>query len=254
MRSGSIAAIVLAFSIMSCAPTSESTKFDLGNATSGQVSSLMIAADARLQTLHGKGSLTFESSEMSGTANFDVSLRKPDSLLVELEGPFGIQVGTFLLSPSHFVLYNSLQNTVQSGTPSAGSLRSLIPIELTPAQIIAAFSGSFPIPSTSPESMTRDGDAFRQEYRTESGRAYVWIDSGTLLVRKFRFDDATGVALVEGETSGIIEHDGARIPRRIVLTIPNEERRIAIAFSTAELNDGKISFSYSVPSSARSGE
>jgi hypothetical protein len=102
--------------------------------------------------------------------------------------------------------------------------------------------------------MSLDGDYFLQQFRVDDRRQYVWIDKESLLVRKFRLDDANGAVIVEGETSGTIEHDGARIPRRIILTLPREERRMAIAFSSVDLNVARLSFLYTVPSSARSGE
>jgi hypothetical protein len=211
----------------------------------------MKSLDARLRTLRGRGSLTFESPEMTGSAAFDVSLRKPDSLLLALEGPFGIQVGTFFLSHDRFFLYNSLQNTVRSGSPTSASLASFIPVALTPDQVIAAFSGTFPLPSGEPESMKREGNCYLQQYRVESRRQYFWIEEESLIIRKFRIDDADGSVLVEGETSGTIERDGVRIPRRMSITLPGQDRRLAIAFSSAELNTPNLDFSYTVPTSAR---
>ncbi len=241
----------LAIVLASCAPEPVTTSLDPSTATPAQVRAAMTALDTRLSTLHGRGNLTFESPEMSGSASFDVTLRRPDSLLVELEGPFGIQVGTFFLSRDRFVMYNSLQNTVQSGAPNSESLASIIPVKLTPDQVISTFAGTFPMPGSGPESSKLDDGYVLQQFRVPSGRQYFWIDRETLLVRKFRLDDETGAVVLEGETSGVIARDGARIPRRITVSLPRQERRMVIAFSSADLNTDRISFSYTVPSSAR---
>ena len=46
-----------------------------------------------IKTLKGGGSITVEAPNASNSGSFDVDLKKPDSVRVELHGPFGLHVG-----------------------------------------------------------------------------------------------------------------------------------------------------------------
>ncbi len=238
--------------LASCAPRTEGVALDTRLTPVTLLTSKVRELDGRLHTLSGRGTMSFESPSQSGSASFEVSMRRPDSLLVELSGPFGIGVGTFFLSRERYVMYNSLQNVVASGTPSGGSLRSVLPVDLTYEQMFSAFSGTFPLPDRdSALSYSVDGDRFLLRYPWGEGSCAYWVDPGNLLVRHFEMRDGSGVLFLEGESSGLIEHDGARMPRRVSITMPHDSRRVAIAFSAASINTEDLSFAFTVPPSAR---
>ena len=85
----------------------------------------------QIQSLEGSGTVTFESPEMAGSVFFRVSLKKPDSLLLKFDGPFGIDAGFFFLSKRTFVMYNRFENTVTAGSPDEQSIRKVIPFALS---------------------------------------------------------------------------------------------------------------------------
>ncbi len=238
--------------LASCAPRTEGVSLDTRLTPVDLLTRKVRELDSRLHTLSGQGTLSFESPSQGGSAAFEVSMRKPDSLLVELSGPFGIGVGTFFLSRERYVMYNSLENAVASGTPSGKSLRSLLPVNLTYEQMFSAFSGTFPLPqSDSAPAYSVDGDRFLLRYGCEQGNCSYWIDPDNLLVRRFEMRDGSGEVFLEGESSGQIEKDGARIPRRVSISMPQDSRRVAIAFSSASLNTEDLSFAFSIPPNAR---
>ena len=154
-------ALLLIFS--SCSPRRSEIALRPSETPPSTLVDLVDAADAKLVTMTGRGTITFESPETAGSASFDLSLRKPDSLLVAFEGPFGIDVGTLFLSRSLFIMYNSMENHVISGVPTARAIRSVVPFDLTYEQILNAFTGTFRIAERGaiPLSYTVDDDQFR---------------------------------------------------------------------------------------------
>lgn len=239
--------------LASCAPRTEGVALNTDLTPVGLLTSRIRETDARLRTLSGHGSVSFETPSQDGSAGFDLTMKKPDSLLVQLEGPFGIDVGTFFLSRKRYVMYNSLENAVSTGSPESGSLRSVLPIDLTYDQMFSVFTGTFPLPdSVPPLSYSIAGDQFLLRYPRGDGNCSYWIDPDALLVRRFEIRDAGGSIMLESETSGMIVQDGTRIPRRVSITMPHEERRVAIAYSSASINPDRVSFAFTVPPNARS--
>ncbi len=238
--------------LASCAQRREGVMLDTSKTSAAELAAKTHQADSLVRTLDGRGSISFESPEMNGSASFTLTVRKPDSLLVRLEGPFGIDVGLFFLSRERFVMYNSMQNTVTVGSPSSGALRAIIPVDLTYEQIFDVFTGSIPLPDhQSPLQYTTDDGLFLLRYASSTLTGSYWLDPDELLVRRFQLKDQSGGIVLEGSSSGSIDQDGMRIARRLSLTMPQEGRRISVAFSRANLNADELSFRYTVPPSAR---
>src|SRR5438552_3424073 len=85
---------------------------------------------AYVKTLKGGGSITVESREASQNGSFDVDLKKPDSVLVELHGPFGLHVGTLSLSRDQFIFYNRMENNAVVGKPDGETLHSMFHLNM----------------------------------------------------------------------------------------------------------------------------
>ena len=97
---------------------------------------------------------------MGGSVFFTLALKKPDSLLIRFEGPFGLDVGFLFLSRSQYVMFNRMENQVIYGEPSDAGIRWAIPVDLTVDQILDAFTGSFRFPAGEPSRYTMDDDSF----------------------------------------------------------------------------------------------
>jgi len=244
-------ALLLFFS--SCSPRRSEIALRPSEVPPSRLVELVDAADAKLVSMTGRGTITFESPETAGSASFDISLRKPDSLLLALEGPFGIDVGTLFLSRPLFIMYNSMENRVITGVPTASAIRSVVPFDLTYDQILNAFTGAFPIAEggSTPLSYTVDDEQFRLVFACGTDSCSYWIDPADLLVRHYLRQNSRGEVLVEAVSSGTVEDGGARMPRRITVSFPGENRRVTIYFSRVTLNPPSISFAFTIPPNAR---
>jgi hypothetical protein len=224
--------------------------------SAGQLIALVREQSMRLQTLSGTGSISFESPTMSGSASFEVSLKKPDSLLALFEGPFGVDVGSILLSRDRFFLYNSHDNALFTGKPEASTLRKLIPFDLSFDELLRAFSGSFSLP---------DSSSVIAGYRIDEGRFLVsttcgkgsstyWIDNQVLHVTEYEMRDEQGDLLIHAVWSSFAEEDGVSAPKRMAIWFPRENRQISLSYSSIAINPPHPSFAYSYPSDAKTYE
>ena len=207
----------------------------------------------QLHSMAGKGTVTFESPEIAGTAAFQLVLKKPDSLLVTFEGPFGIDIGTLFVSPQKYVMYNSMENTVVTGVPTNAAIRSVIPFDLTLNQIMGAFSGSFELPSGDEDlrSYEIDDEMFRLSYKCGMNTCTYWIDNRYVLVKKYELRDEHGALVMDAESSSFTEDGTAGAPKRMRIRFPTQGRQLAVDYSKMVLNETALTFRYSVPSNAR---
>jgi len=234
----------------SCAPRQSDVLLDTTATPPAELRQLVAERSSRLRSLQGSGAMSFDSPEMSGDAAFTTHLKLPDSLLVFLEGPFGIDVGLLFLSRERYVVYNGLENRVMTGNPSAGAFRSMIPFNLTYEQLMNAFAGVYQLPGEEPERYEIRDDAFFLSYACGASICEYWVDPALLLVTRFRRLNAEGGVMMEVLCSSPREDDGAAAPRKIVISFPEDRRRLSIAYARVSLNDPDVSFDYSIPGNA----
>ncbi len=244
---------LLACFLSSCAPRRTEILLNTRETPPEALMSAVEEQRSKIVSLTGSGVLSFDSPELSGTASFESTMKKPDSLLVTLEGPFGIDVGTFFLSRDKYLLYNSLQNTVTTGTPGGVYIRSVIPFDLTYEQILDAFAGVFNLPVSEKDlrNYVIEEDQFFLVYACGSDTCKYWVDPRYLLVSRCQIINRNNEVVMEGKASSFTEQNGIVAARRMSLRFPRDERELSVAYSSLQLNPTETNFRFTVPSGAR---
>jgi hypothetical protein len=209
------------------------------------------AGEHRVHTMTGSGTVSFEGPEVSGSAFFTVALRKPDSLLVRLEGPFGLDAGFLFLAQDTFVVYSSLENRLFRGHPSSARLRALLPVDVSPQQIVQAFAGAFiPDRMSLPAGPAElEDDVLLLRANCDGGRCTFAIDPVSMLVTRYLQYGEDGALIIEAQNSSIIEQDDCFAPRRISVTFPASRSALSVSYKSITLNDPSPSFAFRVPPS-----
>ena len=246
-------ALILLLLLSSCAPKRSEISLDTERVAASTLISLVEANERKVQSIVGRGIVSFESPRVAGSASFELSMKKPDSLLAVFEGPFGIDLGLLFLSRQKYVMYNSIENTVVTGVPNAGAIRSVIPFSLAYDQILSAFSGFFAIPSDLDNLRTytvNEGQFLLSFTHADSTRNY-WVDPAYLRVSRYEVLDSQQQLLLEVRCSNFIDQDEVNVPKRISIVFPLEERNISLYYSRVRLNDPNPAFDFSIPPNAR---
>jgi len=244
---------VAVLGLFSCAPRPVAVPLDTSAVDASTLVRMVQERSHRVQTLEGAGTVSFDSPEFGGTASFELSLKKPDSLLLVLEGPFGIDIGTLFVSRERYVAFNAQENVVVTGVPKASTLRAIIPFDLTFEEVLQAFSGSFrpPGPGDEVRTFSIDDKRFLVVVGCGSNTCSYWIDNVTAAVTKLEITDGSGALRVEATSSSFVEEDGAAVPRRISIWFPAEKKQIDVLYSSLSINPHSPSFAYVVPPDAR---
>jgi Domain of unknown function (DUF4292) len=242
-----------ALMVSACSPKTAGLGMDARAMSPAALMSLVKAGGDKLATMTARGSVSFESPEGSGSAFVQMVMKRPDSLLVRFRGPFGIGGGTLFLSRDRFLFYNAFENRVISGVPDVKSIRSVIPFELTPEEILQAFCGRFLIsaPADSVQHYGVDEDLFHITLGCGADTCEYWIDPEVFLVRRMQRLSRGGRVLFEATAEDYITDEGVSVPRRISIQFPLTKRRLAVFYDLVTVNPPDVSFAYSVPSSAR---
>jgi len=248
---GTLAGILLALFLSSCASHNEISRDGARVFSPETLTTMLRERDGKIASMTGRGTLAFDNGTSAGSAFFTLALHKPDSLLLSFEGPFGIGSGFLFLCRQKFVMYNSGDNRVVTGVPTARALRGVIPIDLTADQIIDAFTGSFRPPDGEPVSSLPQDGAILLEYEQEGNRHKYLVDTGDGVVTRYEVCDDAGNPLLRVESSRMREEAGVSLPRHILIVDEAAGRRLDVYYSSFDVNPGDLSFSYEIPANAR---
>jgi hypothetical protein len=203
-----------------------------------------------IRTLYGSGTITIESPELSRTGTFDLQLRRPDSLLLNFQGPFGLGLATLQLTRTRFVLYNRLDNSALVGTPNTKTFLEFLHLPLEFSEILGAFSGDFPSPSggDSLRSFSTASGDYRAEFSSSGDRKTYRIDGQSLLVTDYKESGPDGVRL-HASSQDQEETDGVLVPHLLRLMLPAERRSLTIAYDDVTVNR-PVNCAYTIPKQA----
>jgi hypothetical protein len=246
--------VIAAVMGLSCAPRRADTGTQTAGASPGVLLRTVSEIRTRVHTVVGRGNLSFDSPEAAGSAFFRLALARPESLLVRLQGPFGLNVGTFFLTRKKFLLYNAVENSVITGRADARNIRSVVPFDLTGDDVFNLFGGAFPLPADTMglrSAVPEDGQ-MHLTFGCGSEQCEYWVDQDDLLVTKLRRTNSAGEVVAEASAGDVRDYEGIAVPRRIRLAFPKESRTISVYYTALSVNRDRPSFEYSIPAGARS--
>jgi outer membrane lipoprotein-sorting protein len=243
--------VVLLLLAQSCA-TNTST-FTNRSVSSAEVHEVVRANQARVQTATGEGTISIETPTMAQSGSFVLTLRKPDSLLVNLQGPFGIKVGSALLTRDSFQFYNSLENRLYIGQTTPNNLAKVLRVRIGFDDLLHLFMGGIfqEKDLRAPDQAGVEDNQFTYLYKTGDESHKYYIDPHTLLITKIQYLDGQGKLLYEQRFVNFQSIDNILVPFIIRILQPTERRMVSVAYSDLNLNETNLQFSFSYPQNAK---
>ena len=240
---------VVCLLVLSCAPTRK-----IGRDKTLSISEVLKLVRERndiIQTLKGDGSITVEAPEESKSGSFDIDLKKPDSLKLRFSGPFGINVGTMVLSKDRFLFYNSRENRATVGKPEKQTLRSMFRLDMEFEEVMNAFTGEFPI-VTETDSVHRfyvEDESYVIKYTSAQTIKEIRIDGDAFIVTSYRVFDGQGKVILTTYASRIDDVSRVMMPKLLRVVFPQDRRSVTIAYDDLDLNE-QVDCSFILPKHA----
>jgi hypothetical protein len=206
----------------------------------------------RIHALLGSGTISIETPEIAQNVSFELTLRKPDSVMVRIEGPFGIDLGLALLTRREFFFYNSMNNQVLSGPTNAANLARVLRIQMEFDDLLNLFSGGTFLTADRgrPPEFDVIDDEYVLTYGHERGSRRYKIDPRSYQIVQIQHLDQRGMVVAEQTFGKFLTSDGTIAPQLVRALMRRERRRLSIAYADLAINPQRLDFHFDIPSDA----
>ena len=259
---------LLTFIAVSCSPRTSS--IDLTRTNSEEIIRRVEVNNDGVTNFQASGTVSIESREFVGTGSISVSIKRPDSILIKIEGPFGIDIGTMLLTKDRFTYYDSYSNRVITGATTNRNIRSLLRVELGFSDVMDFLSGTTSLgrQSMPPDSLYLEGDLVILLFKNGASTARYWIDPDKHVVVRYDLienheSSASGTAvepLLETHYGRFTSFkpparfapgEKMLLPRSISITASRQKRGLSLHYDEIEINKPLLNFTFSIPETAK---
>jgi len=216
------------------------------------VEDAVVENNRRVNSILGSGTISVETPEIAQSVSFDLTLRKPDSVMVKIEGPFGIDLGLALVTRDEFLFYNSMSNEVLTGPTNAANLGRFLRVGLEFDDLLNFFSGGVFVREDRGRkaSFTIEDETYVLQFRNDSGARRYRIEPRTLQIIRIDHLDVRGNVLLEQSFANFVSIEGVTLPQLVRVTARQERRRLSLAYSTLSVNPPSLQFHVDIPPDA----
>ncbi len=218
-----------------------------------EVMQAVAGRNAAVRSLRGIGEISIDTPELSNSGTISVTLTKPDSLLVDITGPFGVGVARGLVTRSEFRFYSGLENKVFLGRTNPKNLQSILRIPVEFGDILDLFAGCVNF-NARPAGVAPRGAWNGDEYTLTFAGAdetleYVIDASYDCVIRQTR-RSPEGELIEEIRLKDFHRRSDIYLPRVITLTRPANEQSLALVYESQVINELPLDFGLKIPANA----
>ncbi len=210
-----------------------------------------------IETLEASGNISFDSPEQSGSGWLEVKIRKPDTVLVKIEGPFGISVANALITRNDFIYYNAQENKAIIGPSSDINIGAILRIKVSFDDLICGLTGGFKFDENPEDSSMAESENNLYLIRTGSngGLRKFHVDPSNFAVIKYSSFDEYNSPQVEVNYSNYLEESvsGKKVnfPATIKIKNPEKKQSVYVDYVNREINKQGLNFKIKIPKSAK---
>ncbi|MCE1190113.1 MAG: DUF4292 domain-containing protein [Ignavibacteria bacterium] len=245
---------VALFYITGCAPAvQQETTYE--KLSSERLINKLEANRRKVKTFEGTGTIAVKTSTFDNSASFKVILHKPDSIYINIYGPFGIDLAQILVTKSDFTFLESLNNTVYTGALNDNVLKEIFKIDLPLPQLIDAFTGAVNLSEhlyKEPTFFDIVQDKYLLTYidSLQSTSTRYSIDVRDLCTVSAKHEDLKGNSLLEAEYKDFIFVEALSIPKRTVVRRQSDGQMISIEYKNVSVNKKNSVIDFKIPDDA----
>ncbi|HJY62737.1 MAG TPA: DUF4292 domain-containing protein [Ignavibacteria bacterium] len=210
-----------------------------------------------IETLEASGNISFDSPENSGTGWLELKIKKPDTVFVKIEGPFGISIANALITRTDFTYYNVQDNKVIYGPSTDINIGAILRLKVSFDDLINGFTGSFILNES--ETDTLNAEVEKNKYliknpKTEATEKY-YVEPIFYRLNSYYVVNSNDETLIEVNYSDYQEEAVAsgkvNFPYNVKIKNPQKSQSVYIEYINKEINKKNISFKMKIPKSAK---
>ncbi len=209
----------------------------------------------RIKNFEGHGTLVVNTPTLENTANFRVVLVKPDSILLNIIGPFGIEIGQALVTDEEFIFYDALSNTAYTGEIDSEVLQNIFRIDLPFRDIIDVLTGSVNLTNQlykTPNEFNVIYDKYHLTYFDSStgNITNFKIDVRRLGITEYELKSKDSDFDVTGIFSQFEVQENVAIPYKIQIMNNKSNQQIEINYRKINVNKKNLTIDFKLPDDA----
>ncbi|MCK6614026.1 MAG: DUF4292 domain-containing protein [Ignavibacteriaceae bacterium] len=209
----------------------------------------------KIKSFEGNGTISVESPQFSNSASFRVIVAKPDSVFLAINGPFGIELATALITKKNFQFYNAMGNTLYRGETNNDILREIFRVNISFTDLMDALVGSVNLTERlykTPDDYHYNQNQYEISYNdaeSESRISYI-VDMRDLGIREFVINNRDGNELLKGIYSRFKLFEQVPVPEKIRVINKKDRQEITIEYDEMKVNQPGAGIQFSYPEDA----
>lgn len=210
-----------------------------------------------IESLEASGSISFDSPDESGSGSIDVKIKKPDTVYVNIEGPFGISVASALITRNNFSYYNAQENVAITGPTTENNINAILRIKVSFDELINSFAGSFYFTEDASDSIDAVSEENTYVLQTQSNamKQRYMIEPVDYTINTYKVTDKGGNSLLEVNylkfSKEFISGTMIDFPNQIEIKKPDKKQTVWIYYDTKTINKRNMHFKMKIPKSAK---
>lgn len=209
----------------------------------------------KIKTFEGSGVLNIQTPQITAKANFEVILKKPDSVKVSVYGPFGIELAHALVSKNDFTFYDVMRNSIYKGSAKQDVLKQIFKVDLSFDDLMDAFAGAVNLTDklrNNPDDYSINSDEYTLSYKDEeAGKESIYrINTEDLAITNYKLIKLPEEILFEGIYSDFKDFENVFVPYKTTVINKLQNQRVDIEYRNIEINNEAGDLSIEFPSDA----
>lgn len=197
----------------------------------------------KVKVFEGTGILRINSPSLKATSNFEVVVKKPDSIRISFFGPFGVDIAHVLIQKREVELYDVLQNTLYTSSRDNDFLSKFFQIDISFEDLLNSLIGSVDLTEKlqkEPDEYSTDGKyklVYIDKVRTE--KTIFFVDFEKINLTKYFVEKFNGEKIFQADYSDFSEINKLYFPNKINLINLNSSQELFIEYRRMRLNNEK---------------
>lgn len=192
-----------------------------------------------LKSFQGKAKLRMLSNDYMFKGTISISIKKPDSVWMKIEGPMGIDVASVRTGGNHMQYYIPSEKVLYTGSVERLRELRLVPWNVEVSNIIQSFLGVINPPYSIPDSIitySSQDNAYLLPYSSDSLVEKIWINPRGPVVSRWERRNSAGDPLWMWEGDMFYKRGRLRLPKFIQITQFDPRQRITFYYEIMDVN------------------
>ncbi len=207
----------------------------------------------KIKTFEGTGIINVESSKLTAKGNFEITIKKPDTIKVSIYGPWGIDLAHILVTKQDFIFYDVMNNTAHKGAVSNDVIKNIFKVDLSFDNLIDAFAGSVNLTeklrlAPSYYEIKENGYLMTYADSIKKVKSVYDINSKTLAINQYSYYKFPSNMILQSVFSDFRNFEDVSLPYKIAIENKQMGQKISIEYRNITVNSVIDEINISIPS------